>query len=114
MQEAVGLKSPPNVALCNLSFSDNCSNLATYHNVLFCSVPFISFSFISDLMFTISFLLLTLGFFVLSLIALGVRVRITYEKFLTLNSALSSTLHCSDGLQNKASNYTHLRMHVCL
>lgn len=42
MQEAVGLKSPQNAALCNLSFSDNCSNLATHHNVLFCFFIFFS------------------------------------------------------------------------
>ena len=40
--------------------------------LVFAIVSFISFSFISDLIFMMSFLLLTLGFFVLlSLIALG-------------------------------------------
>ena len=51
------------------------------------TVSFISFSFISDVMFMISFLLLTLGFFfvvllLLSLTALGVRLGCLFEMFL--------------------------------
>ena len=55
--------------------------------LIFTIVSFISFSFISDLIFMISFLLLTLGYFVvvvlfLSLIALGVRFGCLFEIFL--------------------------------
>ena len=51
------------------------------------TVSFISFSFISDVMFMISFLLLTLGVFfvvllLLSLTALGVRLGCLFEMFL--------------------------------
>ena len=53
--------------------------------LIFAIISFISFSFISDLIFMISFLLLTLGGFVfLSLFALGVRLGCFLRCFLFL------------------------------
>ena len=52
--------------------------------LIFVIISFISFSFISDLIFTISFFLLSLGgfFVLLSLIALVVRLGCLFEIFL--------------------------------
>ena len=51
--------------------------------LIFAIVFFISFSFISDLIFMIYFLLVTLGIFVLlSLVVLGVRLGCFFEMFL--------------------------------
>ena len=57
--------------------------------LVFATVSFICLSFISDLIFMITFLLLTLGFFVLlSLIALGVRLGCLFEIFLVIEIGL--------------------------
>ena len=55
---------------------------------IFVIVSFISFSFISNLIFMISFLLLTLGFVLLSLIALCVRLGCLFKMFLVLEVRL--------------------------
>ena len=56
--------------------------MMTESNGNFAIISFISFSFISDLIFMISFLLLTWGFFVLlSLIALGARLGCLFKMF---------------------------------
>jgi len=51
--------------------------------LIFAMVSFVSFAFISDLIFKISFLLLTLGFFISSfLVALGVELGYVFDFFL--------------------------------